>query len=150
MCRRYNVSVQLQSAIEYSQPGDYCRLCIALFDNFNCTSTCFFPPFNYSYVTIINNLTTYVFLVEFMAFGALLCGLLFLMNIVSYYYQTMQIRVHIYIPMYGCMYSDVYLFFFEKFRLKPLHSWQLPLSRYQWFYHKFWLFIGLPMSFQML
>ncbi|XP_055921892.1 odorant receptor 49b-like isoform X1 [Eupeodes corollae] len=42
------------------------------------------------YVSIINNLTTYVFLVEFICFGTLLCGLLFLLNIAE---TTAQVTI---------------------------------------------------------
>lgn len=37
----------------------------------------------YSYITRVNALTTYIFLLEFLAFGTLLCALLFLLIIVS-------------------------------------------------------------------
>lgn len=36
-----------------------------------------------SYVKTINELTTYTYLVEFLAFGAMLCAMLFLLIIVS-------------------------------------------------------------------
>lgn len=36
-----------------------------------------------SYIHNINELTTYIFLVEFLAFGALLCALLFMLMFVS-------------------------------------------------------------------
>lgn len=39
--------------------------------------------FNYSYIARVNGFTTYIFLLEFLAFGTLLCALLFLLIIVS-------------------------------------------------------------------
>lgn len=43
--------------------------------------------FNFSYVQDLNDLVTYICLIEFLSFGLMLCALLFLLNIVIFYFR---------------------------------------------------------------